>query len=143
MTDANGQEYPGAPAHDYDCPVGGTGGDYDGHGPGFDAGDYGRVADDGLPLETRFRPVRTETVHVVSPRLPMVGNPVSPEEMMVTLGWPLPTGWRDSVATFRRHGVYDATLGWLIAVTQMKHDLPTDARFRYFCGCAWRTIRGE
>ncbi|UJE15742.1 hypothetical protein SEA_LIGMA_79 [Gordonia phage Ligma] len=164
MTAANGQEYPGAPAHDYDCPVGGSGyGDYDGHGPGFDAGDYdGPEYDDGGIVEadrqyyrdrdarrladydregTQLYPV--QTLHVVAPRLPVVQNPPTPEALIVQLRWQVPVDYERSMATFRAARLTDTTLGWLIAVTQMKFDLPTDARWRYFCGCCWRTIRGE
>ncbi|URM86176.1 hypothetical protein SEA_BIGGITYBASS_77 [Gordonia phage BiggityBass] len=77
------------------------------------------------------------------PAMPMVQNPPTPEALISQLRWSVDSGWRESMATFRASGLSDTTLGWLIAVTTARPGLPTDARWRYFCGCCWTTIRGR
>ncbi|WAB09253.1 hypothetical protein SEA_LITTLEMUNCHKIN_77 [Gordonia phage LittleMunchkin] len=76
-------------------------------------------------------------------RMPVVQNPPTPEALIRQLGWSKDSTWGDSMATFRSHGLTTTTLAWLIAVTEARPGLPADARWRYFCGCCWTTIRGR
>lgn len=106
----------------------------------FDPPEYTSTAADARRIADLYRPMGT--VHVVAPRLPVVQNPPTPEALIAQLRWEVPPDYGRSMATFREAGLTDTAMGWLIAVTQVKHDLPADARWRYFCGCAWRTVRG-
>lgn len=80
----------------------------------------------------------TITLHQMEtmPRIP--GGSI--EQIIRQLGWSVDHNWRESLATFRSRGLDDATLGWLAAVAVTRPLLPDEARWRYFCGCCWRTI---
>ncbi|QDF17607.1 hypothetical protein SEA_YAGO84_76 [Gordonia phage Yago84] len=93
--------------------------------------------------DLRTAPYFAPAERPVIPAMPVVQNPPTPEALIAQLGWQLPAEWSTSMATFRASGLSDTTLGWLIAVTTARPGLPTDARWRYFCGCCWTTIRGR
>jgi hypothetical protein len=53
--------------------------------------------------------------------------------------YPLPGGWRDSVARFAALGLPEEEIHRLLEVAMRKH-IGADERFRFFCGCCWRAI---
>ncbi|UYL88190.1 hypothetical protein SEA_EVAA_79 [Gordonia phage Evaa] len=92
---------------------------------------YGRVRDD-LRIP---RSVPTPTLPMLRERrTTLVG-------LFHQLGWDLPANYPSSLHTFRGNGLSDEAMAYLVAVTMIKADLPADARWRYFCGCCWRTIQ--
>lgn len=98
-------------------------------------GSWCAPADLDLPVITVPRPRPTE--------LPVVECRRGLLDLMDDLGWSLPDNAWDSIARFRGEGLDDAAMGWLIAVSHSRSEVPLEAKFRYFCGCCWRTIRGE
>ena len=54
---------------------------------------------------------------------------------------PRPDDWPHSVLRFLGAGLAMADLFALVDVTMAAEQLPLDARWRYFCGCAWNLIR--
>lgn len=65
-------------------------------------------------------------------------------DLMDNLGWSLPDNAAQSISRFQDvEGLDDAALGWLAAVAHSRSEVPLESKFRYFCGCCWRTIRGE
>lgn len=53
--------------------------------------------------------------------------------------FPLPGGWRESVARFASLGLPEEEMHRLVHVAMEKR-LPSEDRFRFFCGCCWRAI---
>lgn len=53
--------------------------------------------------------------------------------------YPLPGGWRDSIARFISVGLPEQEMFRLVEVAMHKR-LAADERFRWFCGCCWRAI---
>ncbi|ADX31915.1 putative HNH endonuclease [Tsukamurella phage TPA2] len=84
---------------------------------------------------------------VVRPRpteLPVVECRRGLIDLMETLGWTLPSNAEASLTRFATEGGLDSTaMGWLAAVAHSRSEVPDDSKFRYFCGCCWRAIRGE
>lgn len=83
---------------------------------------------------------------VVRPRpteLPVVECRRGLTDLMVNLDWTLPRNATESIARFYDEGLDGIAMGWLVAVAHSRSEVPADAKFRYFCGCCWRAIRGE
>ena len=136
MTDANGQEYPGGPLHDSDCPSGGG-----------RASDYGRTEQDNYDprdeLRTRYNyGAPQEYVYLSEPRFPQLRNG-SAHTLIRQLNWDVDNNWIHSLYRFADAGLTEATMGWLIGVTQSRTDVPASDRWKFFCGCCWSTIRTQ
>lgn len=54
--------------------------------------------------------------------------------------WYRPTDWTDTLDTFRHHGLPQSEIIDAFWIMQGKEGLPTDQRWRYFCGICWRKI---
>lgn len=60
------------------------------------------------------------------------------ERAITELGWLVAVNWRESLQGFREQGLTEETLLRFVAVADPKEDA---AKWRYFCGCCWRTLK--
>lgn len=60
----------------------------------------------------------------------------------LTASAPVSGDWEGSVATWGRRGLTrDDFESFLNAIIKKGDDLPSESRWKYFCGCAWTRIR--
>lgn len=153
MTNSNGQEYPGAPRHDSDCPVGGERAEWGGsmsaghHESYYDRNEpIGEYAERARNIEqpqfakTDHGPRHARDTHREEERFPTLRDgPVM--ELIRQLDWPVDDNWLISIATFSSRGLKSASMGWLVGVAQSRVDVPKEDRWKFFCGCCWKMIR--
>lgn len=113
----------------------------------YGLGQFDELPDSGRRYEPQFTPRSRSLTHGEWPATPPPNDlPVLKNGMLMDLigqlKWEVDDNWITSLANFQRH-LSGPTLGWLVAVTHARSDVPDRDRWKFFCGCCWRTIKSQ